>query len=372
VEWSVSGLSGLSGSPEVLAVIMAGGWGQRLWPLSTPSRPKPLLRLGPGPSLLADAVGHASLLAPSDHVYVAASADVADAVSEAQVGVPDARILVEPAKRDTLGCLAYVLAWLDARGLVSPVGPVLALLTSDHVIRDVEAFRHTASRACELARGTGQPVLIGVPPRRPEVGFGYLEVEPGPEPRRMAVRRFHEKPSPDQAEVYLRSGRFLWNSGMLFCRIGALRERIRQRLPDLGVAIDRMADAWRQGSRDVVADAFMGIPATSIDYALLEGWSDLLAVAGEFGWDNINGWDAVCRLYPADDAGNVVRGSATVSDCRNCLVISDGAVGAPAATVVGMEAAVVVVSGGRVLVCPRGREFRVPQGQSPIPDPGGH
>jgi len=365
-------VSQLDGTGEAVVVIMAGGWGQRLWPLSTPSRPKPLLGLGPGPSLLADAVGHARLLASVDHVFIAASQDVAEAIRGAQTGVPDRQVLVEPGKRDTLGCLAYVLARLEADELARPADAVLALLTADHVIRDVEAFRGTALRACRLARDTGRPALIGVSPTRPEVGFGYLEVGPSAGPGYATVRRFHEKPSPDQAETYLRHGQFLWNSGMLFCRVGVLRDRVRERVAAVDMAIARMVEAWRSRSVEAVAEAFGCIPAMSIDYALLEGWDELLVVPGEFGWDNINGWEAVHRLYPADEAGNVVRGSAALLDCHDCLVIHEGAAGALGITVVGMEAAVVVVASGHVLVCPRGREFRLGQGGGSVRQGGGH
>jgi mannose-1-phosphate guanylyltransferase len=339
---------------------MAGGSGERFWPLSTPERPKQLLRLThPEMTMLEEAVRRVEPLVGDEFVLVATSSSIADAVRATQV-VPEARLLSEPARRDTLGAIAWVVANLVARGEKEAT---VAILTSDHMIGEPERFRATVSDAMTLAEREGGIVTIGVPPTRPESGYGYVEADPTREVtladgrRARPVRSFREKPSRETAEEFVRQGRFLWNSGMFFFTVHAFLEELAVVQPEASATLAEVAEALAASDLDRARRRFEALPKLSVDYAVMERARHAFVIAADFPWDDVGAWDALDRTYVPDGARNVLIGPTTVVDAWDNVVYNDRP--GTRVGIVGVYGLVVVNTDQGVLVCPKALAQRV-------------
>ncbi len=319
-------------------VILAGGAGTRLWPWTAPHRPKPLLPLGGGGrSLLRATLERLDGLVPPEAVDLLATRDLGRALAAAEPRARDARLLDEPAPRDTGPAVALAMR----RAAEERPDAVVAILPADHRIADEAAFRAALATAAEVARG-GEPVLLGIRPDRPATGFGYLEVEDGAAGGVLRVRRFREKPAADAARALVASGA-LWNAGMFVWRadvFGALLERHAPGIAGPVAAFAASGDEadWRRA------------PRISIDFGLLEKLPRVAAVPLEAGWDDVGGWDAVVALAAAGDAGDAVL-EVPRGDADGSLLLRVG--GAPVPAVVLGGPTLVVVGPEGLLVCPR-------------------
>ncbi|HVL37991.1 MAG TPA: sugar phosphate nucleotidyltransferase [Fimbriimonadaceae bacterium] len=333
-----------------IAAIMAGGYGERFWPLSRRDRPKQLLPLtNSGRTLLQDTIHRVEALVPPEHVYVATTAALANHVAEATPEVPAERIFSEPAKRNTAGCLAWVVAVLQSR--LGDEDAVLAVLPSDHYIRKQEAFERTLKLAFDQAEEAGL-VTIGVRPTRPETGFGYIQIGGG-EGAVHEVAAFHEKPNSVRALEYLDSGQFLWNSGMFFWKLSVFHQQLQQVDPAYDETIEKMTDLLRHGSMEEARAAFETLPDISIDYLLMEKAEQVYVVEAEFEWDDLGTLASLEAVLPIDPNGNASRGSTLLVDAANCLVVNEN----PGIRVcaLGVEDLVIVATGDTILVLPKDR-----------------
>lgn len=339
-----------------VAVIMAGGAGERFWPASRGGRPKQLLRLLSDRTMIEEAVERIAPLIPAERVFIVLGEDIAPMVREVLGPNSKVTLLIEPARRNTTACLAFAAAQIERI-----VGPhVMAVLTADHLIRPAERFRDQVALALATAEGSREITLIGKAPTRPETGYGYMEVEPEPlasEPRGrvLRVRRFKEKPDRKTALAYVSAGNYLWNSGMFFWRSDVFAEALRNHCPAIGNHLSELASADAQ----TYTRAFLAFPSVAIDVAVLEKVHALRAVEAQFDWDDVGAWTALERVHPADHFGNVTIGTATLEGCRECIVYvdpQDAAQGvAPLVAMLGVHDLIVAVSGGRILVTTRDR-----------------
>ncbi len=349
-----------------IAVIMAGGTGERFWPLSRAARPKQLLKLTrPDLSLLEEAVGRIAPLVPYERILIATSSTVAAPIREALAGsaIPAENIVVEPAKRNTAGALAWVAANIKARWGSEPVS--LAVLTADHAIGAPDRFRQVVDAALTAAEQDEALVTLGVQPTRPETGYGYIEVaEPGDQNKlkfelrteipTLPVVAFREKPDRATAERFLAEGRFFWNSGMFFWRLDTFVDELTAAAPAHGEAVQAMAAALQAGDLDSAAAAFGRLDDISIDYALMEKARRVLMARADFPWDDVGAWDALARSFPQDAENNVGVGDPILIDTHNSIIYNDNP-DKIAVAVIGVEGLVVVVSPDGVLVAPKGR-----------------
>jgi mannose-1-phosphate guanylyltransferase len=343
------------GRTRRVAIIMAGGSGERFWPLSRPHRPKQLLRLtSPDQTMLEEAVRRIEPLVGEGEVYVATGLGLRAAICEAGIVAAD-KVLAEPARRNTLGCLAWTAATLLARHGDEPV--TMAILTADHKIGEPERFRETVRRALEAAEERGCIATIGVRPTRPETGYGYIEYEDSPGETVHRSRRFREKPNREQAQEFLKAGSFLWNSGMFFWTLETFLDELGRADPATVDKVRAMADALRAGDEQRAARAFETLPNLSIDYALLEKARNVCVVPAEFPWDDVGAWDSLERTLPLDSAGNVIQGDALLLDTSGCVVYNESP--GVKVCVLGCEDLVVVATGDAVLVVPKGRAQEV-------------
>jgi len=344
-----------------IAVIMAGGSGERFWPLSRTTHPKQLLHLNdPQQSLLSEAVTRLTPLFAKESIYVATSEILQPVIAAAELGLPAANIIAEPCKRNTSGCLAYAAATALHRHGGDPAKITMAVVTADHRICNADGFRTTISTALQAAECNDAIVTIGIVPSRAETGYGYIEMQPdaAPAPGTSSaagaynVRQFREKPDADTANAYMNAGHFFWNSGMFFWRLDTFINELKHATPPLAEATLAMAEAMQQNNPPRLREIFAGLDNISIDYALLEKARHVLVAPASFEWDDVGAWDALERAFPADANGNISVGNPVMIDSRNSIVYN-AAGSSKAVAVVGIDNLVVVVADDAVLVVPK-------------------
>lgn len=329
---------------------MAGGSGERFWPLSREHRPKQLLHLSrPDQTLLEEAVHRIAPLVGQEQVYIATSRTLQGPIGDAKL-VSANHLLAEPMRRNTLGALAWVAACLIAEHPNAWRELGVAVLTADHCIGEPDRFRETVRLALEHAAKTGGLGTIGIKPNYPETGFGYIEVADS-NGRVRPVSAFREKPTREVAEQFVASGRHYWNSGMFFWTLGGFMNAMEQVVPDAASITMRMAESLRAGMMLEAEEAFAELPSTSIDYALMEKAPNVFVVEADFPWDDIGAWSAMERTMPLDESGNVLIGDTLALECEGVVLYNDS----PAVKVcaVGASDLVVVVTPDAVLVCPK-------------------
>lgn len=354
-----------------VAVIMAGGSGERFWPLSRERHPKQLLRLTrPDMSLLQEAVDRlGGVVDPSD-IHVVTGRHLREAIlSEGGLGIPAENVLAEPCKRNTAGCLCYAAAVLAERyAEIDPGLLAMAVLTADHCIGDADGFRRCVTAALGAAVAHRALATVGIRPTRAETGYGYIEYRsaeplPGGEPGMpvFPVVRFLEKPDLELAERFVRSGNFLWNSGMFFWSLETFLGELGHAQPEMRETVDTMRRAIREGDGPSLDAAFAGLPSISIDYALMEAARDVLVIPAAFPWDDIGAWDALERTFELDAGGNATYGDPVVIDTAGSIVYNGSKGRRMAVATVGLRDLVVVVSDDAVLVVPKSRAQDVKQ-----------
>ncbi len=331
---------------EIVPVILSGGSGTRLWPMSRPEKPKQMLALTASDTMLqlTAARAHGDAFAAP---IVVANAAHADAVEEqlGAIGAQPSALILEPAGRNTAPAiaLAALSAGADQAMLVMP---------SDHVIADRDAF-HAAIHAALPLVEQGWLITFGITPDAPETGYGYIKVGDELAPGIHRVARFVEKPKRDAAEAMIASGDHAWNGGIFLFRADAYLGALERFAPAiLAAARSACAGARREGVRVYPdAAAFAASPSDSIDYAVMEKADRVAVVPVTMGWSDVGSWDALHAISDRDDRDNVVSGDVVMLDSRNCLVRSDGA----RVAMVGVEDLIVVASGNDILILPRGR-----------------
>lgn len=325
-------------------VILCGGSGTRLWPVSRKAVPKPFLPLVSEETLFEQAVrrvaGDDRFAAP----MVVAGAAHADLIT-AQLGqTPGARLVIEPAAKNTAPAIALAAALL-------PEDAVMLVCPSDHHIADSAAFRAAALAAAALAREDWL-VSFGIAADRPETGYGYLR-RGEPLAGGYAIRQFVEKPDLERAREYLASGEYSWNGGIFAFRAGHLLAELAAHRPEMARRVaEAVAGGKEEGARFHPApEPFAAIEGDSIDYAVMENTARAAMVPADMGWSDIGNWAALADALAgeADAGGNVARGRVDLAACRDVFATTDG----PRISAVGLEGVCIIVSGGEVLVTTR-------------------
>ena len=332
-------------------LIMAGGSGKRLWPLSRQDMPKQLLRVVGGKSLLRIAYERLDGIVSADHVLVCTGADYADIVATELPELKPANILGEPEGRDSLNAVAWPAAVVAARDSDA----VIAVVTSDHLMHPVSAFQSALLEAFEVAE-SGEDFLVtfGVVPTAPHTGYGYLrrgEILPH-HPDVFSVIEFKEKPDRATAEEYLASGEYWWNSGMFVWRARTFLDQLEALQPKTHAAVLELAAAPYR-----LAEIYPELLKISVDYAVMEpvsrgeGSARVVAVRLPITWHDVGGFAALGEQLPRDERGNAIHGVSVLVDARDNLVINNAEDGRVVA-VVGLSDTVIVQTPQITLVCP--------------------
>ena len=336
---------------KIHPVILSGGSGSRLWPLSREHYPKPLLQLTSEKTLLQETacrlddladIGPAVYVCNEEHRFL-----LAEQITD--LGKTPATIILEPEGRNTAPALTLAALFLAEEDPES----MMVVMPADHVIRDGEAFVEAVAKGCPRA-GEGSLVTFGVVPDAAETGYGYIkrdgELAGGDA---WKVARFVEKPDEPTAERYVAEGDYYWNSGIFLMRTDQWLREIGEHRPDI---LDNCRAAMLQGARDtdfyrVRRETFLDCPSESIDYAVMEKTRHAVVVPISTGWSDVGAWSALWKVCPHDEAGNVVQGDVLISDTHNALLVAEHR----CLATVGLDDVIVVETADAVLVASKDR-----------------
>ncbi len=336
----------------MFTVVMAGGSGTRFWPASRKAKPKQLLALTGQRSLLQQTVARMTPLCPAKRVLVVTGLGHAQAVVEQLPQVPAAQILAEPAPRNTAAAVGLAAHWAAQRDPQA----VCLVLPADHLITDESLFLETLGRAARLAKESDTLVTLGLAPRFPATGFGYIEtgqVEDANPPQVCLVKAFHEKPNLATAQQYLAGGRHLWNSGMFAWRAGVLLDEMARHLPELARGLDEIRPhLGTERQAQVLAEVYPSLPSISVDHGILEKSDRLRVVRADFGWSDVGSWEAMADLWPQDQDQNVcLDGEVLAIEAQGNIVSAGGRL----AALLGVRDMVAVVTDDVLLILPKSR-----------------
>ena len=348
----------MSNSPFVL--ILAGGSGERFWPLSRRAKPKQLLKLLSNRSLLEDTIARLDGLVPLERILILTNQDQEAAVRAMLPQLPAANIVAEPAKRDTAAAVALAVGWVAHRD----PGATMLVLPADHVILDTAAFQRDLAAAVRAAEQTGALVTIGIKPTWACPGFGYIELGepvaveglPAGSPAVYNVRRFREKPAPELAQVFFDQGDYRWNAGMFAWSLPAVLRELSAQIPVLADFVSQVRQT--KDFDATLAEKFPHLPKISIDYAIMENASRVLVLEAGFDWDDVGSWIAVAGYLPKDEHENAANCALTTLDARENIVFSNrpGAI-----TLLGVSDLIVVQTEDATLICSRHEAERIKQ-----------
>ena len=343
-------------SDHLFIFILAGGSGERFWPLSRSKTPKHLLRLLSDQTLLETTVRRVENFVPWDRVFVLTNAAQVQAVCKELPFLPGENVVAEPEKRDTAPACALAVGFARARDKEA----ICALLPADAVIHDTSTFQRQLAMAAEVAGRRDALITFAIPPTYPSTGFGYLQLGEARDGVHRVVR-FVEKPDPSAAETYYKSGEYAWNAGMFMWRAEIFLRETERLAPSLAEFI-RDFPADHPGA--YLADRFGALPKISVDYAIMEKASEVLAVKAEFDWDDVGSWTALPDHLENNEEGSTLRGEVVEHASHNNIALSNGRLIA----LCGVDNLIVVETPDAVLVCHRDAAQEIKKLQSLLPE----
>ena len=331
------------------AVIMAGGVGERFWPLSRNATPKQLLNITGRETMIEQTITRLNPMVDESRIWVVTTVAQAPAIRKLLPRVPASHILKEPIGRNTAPCIALA-AYAIAR---EEPGAGMVVLPADHVISPKREFQRTIRAAAKTADRLGSLITIGIKPTFPSTGYGYIKN--GKEITSIGglafyrVSRFVEKPDRKRAREFLKSGLYTWNSGIFIWSVQAIIKAIEKHLPEVAGVLSPLLELSIRDRQAFLNRIYPPLRKISIDYGIMEKHSDVLVTAASFNWDDLGSWEALEGYLNKDADNNYARGGLVGVDSDDCISFSTG----PLVGLVGVSNLIVVASGDAVLVCPR-------------------
>ena len=334
-------------------VILAGGSGTRFWPKSRRKRPKQLLNLINGSSLIDQTVKRLTKYPNCEGIYAVASQQIVDLIRANTDAVADDNYFVEPSPRNTAPAVALAAFILNAR-----LGPdaVMGVFPADHLVNGNKAFFQSLKLAETKAGEGANLVTLGIQPSHPATGYGYIEFDRSEKGDVHKVVRFTEKPDLETAKQFLEGGEHLWNGGMFVWKVGSILENIAEYLPATWQNLLSLEDLI-DGPEfyDALDEIWPVVDSISIDYGVLERAQSIYTIETRFDWNDLGSWRTLYQVLPKDSDGNVSQGDVTLIDSKNTLVVSEDRYTA----VVGAEDMIVVSMDDATIVLPRSQSERV-------------
>lgn len=305
---------------KTVAIIMAGGSGERFWPLSRQAYPKQLLKLKDDQHMLSMAIRRIAPVVPPEDIYVVTVQPLVDAIQRETPELPEENVIAEPEARNTAACLTLASALIAEKYGDATV----VVLTADHFIHDEEAFQADCRMAAQFVSETDGLMTFGVRPNRPETGYGYIETGM-PASNKFpvfTVNSFREKPDLQTARRFLEDGDFSWNSGMFVWRNSIFLRELELHLPAMYSALPDLQKALREKSAALLADTYRRLEKISIDVGLMERTDRVYVIRASFDWDDIGTWASLFRVLERDGSGNAVYGNSLFLKSRGSLAYS--------------------------------------------------
>ncbi len=338
---------------KLYAVIMAGGVGSRFWPKSRMIEPKQLLKLFNDNTMIQETVSRLSKLVESKNIYVITNQIQQPLIKSQLKDIPDKNIIAEPFGKNTAACIglaSVIIESIDSDG-------VMITLPSDHLISPKNVFHKTIKTAAKFAYENYGLVTIGIPPTRPETGYGYIQMDEKSSAQDIyKVKTFAEKPNIGTAKRFLSSGDFLWNSGMFIWRVDTILEEIKRLMPDLDDGLNSIKNHIGKSSFDSNLSKVYGqLKGISIDYGIMEKSKNVYITKGEFNWSDAGSWEEVYNLSKKDDKGNAIIGDVYSEESYDNYVSSEDKFTA----LVGVENLIVINTPDALLICDRSNSQNV-------------
>jgi mannose-1-phosphate guanylyltransferase len=344
-------------SDSMYALILAGGSGERFWPLSRRARPKQLLSLATTKSLLEETLARLEGFIPPERILVLTNAEQESAVRKLLGNFPSENILAEPVKRDTAAAIALGTGWVAVRDHAA----IMVVLPADHVITNRTAFQETLELAADAAKETSALVTIGIKPTWACPGFGYIEhgkpvrLRKRPDNESIhRVERFREKPNPELAESFLRRANFRWNAGMFVWSVPTVLREFNRHAPKLADFISQLRAPGNFHA--TLNERFNKLPRISFDYAIMEKADRVLVVEAAFDWNDIGSWRAVANYFEKDKRGNAANRTITAVDSSNNIVFEENGT---TVALLGVHDLIIVRTPDALLVCHRHEAERI-------------
>ncbi|CCY15320.1 mannose-1-phosphate guanylyltransferase (GDP) [Prevotella sp. CAG:755] len=340
-------------------VIMAGGVGSRFWPLSSEERPKQFLDvLGCGKTLLQLTADRFSGVVPVENVWVVTSAAYHDLVREQLPDLPEGNILLEPCRRNTAPCIAYV-SWRIKK--INPRANIV-VTPSDHVVADIDAFKTAITEAMEFSAETDAIVTLGIRPDRPETGYGYIEGDLSYSSSRkkniFRVDSFKEKPALEVAQEYIKQNNYFWNSGIFVWSVNTIVNAFRVYCPEMARIFEELMPVFgTDGEQEAINREFPNCENISVDYAIMEKAEEIFVYPASFGWSDLGSWSSLRKQVKQDLHGNACIGeNIDLYETNNCIVHTTQE---KKVVVQGLDGYVVVEKDDILLICKLSEEQRI-------------
>jgi mannose-1-phosphate guanylyltransferase len=332
---------------ELYAIIMAGGIGARFWPRSKKKSPKQLLKIIGENTMIQETFTRLNGLVPKENILIVTNESQRPGIVEQLPEIPFENIIVEPFGRNTAACIGLASVIIQQRSQDA----VTFVMPADHIIGDSESFINTLKIAAEFSFQNQALVTIGIQPTKPETGYGYIQIDEDSGKNSVyKVLTFAEKPNYDTAVNFIKSGDFLWNSGMFIWKIDTILNEIKRFMPDLSEGLNQIKDHITDPDfPNILSNIYGQLRSISIDYGIMEKSDRVFLVRGQFSWSDVGSWEAVYELSNKDEDGNVKVGSVYTDMALDSYIYSPDKFTA----VIGLDNIIVINHKDALLICKR-------------------